>query len=476
VTTNNQSGTPTVPVPGIRRLRYEPALDGIRGVGAILVFIVHLGMVVPDTPSMATIVPGAYVFMDVFFVVSGFLITGLLLGEQAKAGRLHVPRFYKRRALRLLPALWAMLICHVIWAGIVGYPVVGGWNVERDSLLLAAIHGLNFRLDTVLAPVALGLPHLWSLAIEEQFYIVWPFVVMLLLPVSRSLQRTVAYLLGGIVLIGWHRYQLVSDGANWMRLYTHTDTRADWLLVGALAAYLWAHRKIPLTLIKPAGWAGAAFIALYTWKGRQDLSFNSKGGVHPHCDRRRVCRACRDGIRLESEAPADLRTAPPAWPGLLQRLPLARTGHGGSSAQRAPMVIGDAGGGQRRDHGRCGLPVVHSDRAAILANRPSSPPHPRVDHGHGGPPHPLDLLFTSGAGGDPSRWVESSRDFAELERAGCGGLWFTDHLFCDRETPDCLMMAAIAASHTDSCRVGVGVLQLPLRRSAPSRKRRRRSR
>lgn len=196
MTTNNQSGTPTVPVPGIRRLRYEPALDGIRGVGAILVFIVHLGMVVPDTPSMATIVPGAYVFMDVFFVVSGFLITGLLLGEQAKAGRLHVPRFYKRRALRLLPALWAMPICHVIWAGIVGYPVVGGWNVERDSLLLAAIHGLNFRLDTVLAPVALGLPHLWSLAIEEQFYIVWPFVVMLLLPVSRSLQRTVAYLLG----------------------------------------------------------------------------------------------------------------------------------------------------------------------------------------------------------------------------------------------------------------------------------------
>ena len=283
--TDRASTSAPAPHPGgtegirLQRLRYEPALDGIRGLGAILVFLVHLSMIViPAERSMPTFVTGAYIYMDVFFVVSGFLITSILIGEQAATGRVAIRSFYKRRAIRLLPALWVMLLGHVVWASIVGFDVVGGWRDERDSVLLAAVHLLNFRLDHVLAPVAVGLTHLWSLAIEEQFYIVWPVVVAVLLPIRRSLKRNVAYLVGGIAAIVWHRYRLADDGADWMRLYTYTDTRADSVLIGALIAYLWTHRVVPTAALKPAAWCGAAALALYTWKGRQDLEFNSKGG------------------------------------------------------------------------------------------------------------------------------------------------------------------------------------------------------
>lgn len=267
------------PVGPVRRLRYEPGLDGVRGIGAIFVVLVHLGMIViPATPSMPTIVPGAYVFMDLFFVVSGFLITNLLISEQHRTGRTSFGGFYLRRGLRLLPALWVMLLAHVIYAWAVGFDVVGGARVERDSIALAALYGINFRLDTVLSPVATGLTHLWSLGIEEQFYALWPLAVAFVLPVRRRLGINVAILGSAAASIAVYRFARTSAGDDWMRLYTHTDTRADSLLIGALTAYLWAWGKTSERVVTVGGYLSVAAIALYTWRGDQTWRLNSQIG------------------------------------------------------------------------------------------------------------------------------------------------------------------------------------------------------
>lgn len=263
----------------VKRLRYEPGLDGVRGIGAIFVMLVHLGMIViPDGPSMATIVPGAYVFMDLFFVVSGFLITNLLISEQHRTGRTSFGGFYLRRALRLLPALWVMLLAHVLYSWAVGFDVVGGARVERESIGLAALYGLNFRLDTVLSPVANGLTHLWSLGIEEQFYALWPLIIAFVLPIRRRLGVNVALLGTAAAGIAVYRFARTAAGDDWMRLYTHTDTRADSLLIGALTAYVWAWGRTSPRAVSVGGYLGAMAIAVYTWQGDQTWRVNSQIG------------------------------------------------------------------------------------------------------------------------------------------------------------------------------------------------------
>jgi peptidoglycan/LPS O-acetylase OafA/YrhL len=281
--TTTEDPTLAVSLHARRKLRYVPEFDGMRGLAAVFVVTVHLFMVViPDEGGLPNEIPGTFVFMDMFFVLSGFLITALLLREQHELGGVGLLAFYRRRAMRLIPALWALLAVHWVYATIQGPPEYPA-DVERRSVLSAAFYGLNFQMDTLLSPVARGLTQLWSLAVEEQFYVVWPLVVILLLPVRRPLRVVVPVLVALIAAVFVHRFLLWDDSmtqsTGWLRLYTHTDTRADSLMVGALAAYLWVHRRVPTArALKVTASLSIPLLLWFLFFVELDDSFAYKGG------------------------------------------------------------------------------------------------------------------------------------------------------------------------------------------------------
>lgn len=205
------------------RLGHRPALDGLRAIFVVLVLAVHSGI-----PFMQ----GAGLGVDCFFVLSGFLITSLLLQEWNARGSISLKRFYIRRALRLLPALYAMLALAGLIT-VVSLKGEGAIATER-GIMLSAVYASNWVV--VLFPdfsIGLGLmSHSWSLAVEEQFYLVWPFVLLGLLFLrlkGRPLVISIAFL--AILSAVW-RFWLLENGTFTARLDFGSDTRADGLLIG----------------------------------------------------------------------------------------------------------------------------------------------------------------------------------------------------------------------------------------------------
>jgi peptidoglycan/LPS O-acetylase OafA/YrhL len=165
------------------KLGRRPALDGLRGVAILFVLLNHLVFLVPPNIQLFT---GGFFGVDIFFVLSGFLITSLLLEEHARAGRISLTSFYRRRAFRLFPALWALLIATFVfsrmtpWAA-ANYPLTSEWHALVAVLLYLA--NWAFLLHS---PGAFGVGQLWSL-IEEQFYLVWPVALIILLKINRPM-------------------------------------------------------------------------------------------------------------------------------------------------------------------------------------------------------------------------------------------------------------------------------------------------
>jgi peptidoglycan/LPS O-acetylase OafA/YrhL len=228
----------------VRRLAYVPALDGLRGLAVLLVIAFHY----TGKPF------GGGYGVDLFFVLSGFLITTLLLEERAANGRIGLGAFYLRRARRLFPALAALLCAYLVYNAI----------LNRDALGTVADYGLYFgNIYFVISHKAdnTGLGHLWSLAEEEQFYLLWPMLLLLLARTKRPL-----YWIGALVLaLIAYRSALIVHGANMTRLYRAPDTHSEGLLLGAALAILrqkgfvageWAG-KLGLALTIPTALAGA---------------------------------------------------------------------------------------------------------------------------------------------------------------------------------------------------------------------------
>ena len=247
---------------GIRReattARFRPDVEGLRAVAIAAVLLCHAGL-----PFAA----GGYVGVDVFFVISGFLITRLLLGELERTGSVSLLRFYARRAKRLLPLLLVVLCVVVVISRLLLSPVQGA-EVSGD-VVSSAFYVVNWRFaGQSVDYFAQGLEpspvqHLWSLAIEEQFYIVWPSLMLLLaLPWAlrgfspRSvLWVAVTVILGVSLAFGAH---LTVDQPS--AAYFSTFGRAWELALGASLALLGAF-SLPPRLAAPLGWAGLAAIA-----------------------------------------------------------------------------------------------------------------------------------------------------------------------------------------------------------------------
>ena len=243
-----------------RALGYVAAFDGVRGVAVQIVLLSHLNVILPIPRIL--VVPGAVVPLDMFFVLSGFLITALLLREQLTSGRLDVLAFYQRRALRLFPALFAVVIAHALYAWLAGLPR----DLELTSLRSILFYFANWQM--AFAPkdflggavFAEGLQHLWSLSVEEQFYLVWPLVVLSFIGARRRFGNVAAGLLAIIALIGLYRALLFYNGDPWSAVLTRTDTRADALLVGAFLAFVWTRRREPTQWLRPAAWGAVAIL------------------------------------------------------------------------------------------------------------------------------------------------------------------------------------------------------------------------
>jgi peptidoglycan/LPS O-acetylase OafA/YrhL len=224
------------------RLGYHRALDGLRGVCILLVVVLHTYR----SAYFGDVTTGwgraAAIGVDGFFVLSGFLITSILLEEWERSRALNLKKFYARRALRLLPALFAVLVATVAYSWIVGPPAYGR-RTTQDSLI-ALFYSSNWaQIIDVQRPGVFG--HTWSLSIEEQFYLLWPITLLWLLRRASSRESLCCWVSFGVFLSAALRVVLIIAGAEWRRVYYGTDTRADSLLLGTVVAVLFCYAMVP---------------------------------------------------------------------------------------------------------------------------------------------------------------------------------------------------------------------------------------
>lgn len=225
-----------------QRTGYLPGLDGLRALAVLLVIAYHL---------WPQYVAGGYIGVDIFFVISGFLITSLLIREHAEKGSINLGQFWLRRARRLLPALLvviglsstaALMIGGDVLVGI-GRQIIGALTFSNNWVEIAA--GTNY--------FSLASPHLftnfWSLAVEEQFYAIWPFVIVAILAIPTLIKRfrtgltlSIVMSLGSAVLMA-----VIINPADPTRVYYGTDTHAFGLMIGASLAF-WGNARYQAAL------------------------------------------------------------------------------------------------------------------------------------------------------------------------------------------------------------------------------------
>jgi peptidoglycan/LPS O-acetylase OafA/YrhL len=238
---------------GVERVGYRPALDGLRAVAIGLVIWHHttVALLRPGTGR----VYGGFLGVDVFFVLSGFLITNLLIDRHETTGRIALAPFYRRRAVRLLPALVVFLAADTVVASL------SGWDMAAQArTVAAALAYVTNWAPTFGWELAKQDPHLWTLAVEEQFYLIWPLLLAGLLRLRAD--RRVPILVAAFVGVGlWRAFLLIHGVEAYPELYQRTDTRIDTLLAGAiLALVLRRGRRGSDRLTAAAGIVGAVVL------------------------------------------------------------------------------------------------------------------------------------------------------------------------------------------------------------------------
>jgi len=256
-------------------------VQGLRALAVIIVITNHL----LGYPA------GGFIGVDVFFVISGYLITGLLLREHARAGRISIRGFYARRARRILPASAVVLAATVMASAMV--LVASRASTAVIDAFWAAIFLGNWRMAaTGTDYFQLGLPpspvqHFWSLSVEEQFYFVWPILLIGVLAIAASRRLTtggtrslVAVVLAAIVGLSFV-WALVETVSNPTLAYFSTFSRVWELGIGALAATVVMRRftELPAPVRAAASWIGIAGIVASALLVREDVGFPAPGAL-----------------------------------------------------------------------------------------------------------------------------------------------------------------------------------------------------
>ena len=253
-------------------------LDGVRAVAVVAVIVYHLW------PAR---LPGGFLGVDVFFVISGFLITTLLLRERARTGRVDLAGFWLRRARRLLPALVVVVVVSIVAAALVdrdllvgiGRQVLGAATFSTNWVEIG--HGADY-FDATSPPLFLTF---WSLAVEEQFYVVWPLALLGFLVVARRPDRRVWLALGlagasAVLMAVWF-----TPGSNPTRVYYGTDTHLAGLMIGVAVALAFhgdvgvVARNRWLVLRRWTGFVALAGIVVLFFLVESAATFTYRGGI-----------------------------------------------------------------------------------------------------------------------------------------------------------------------------------------------------
>ncbi|MBG9685715.1 acyltransferase family protein [Bacillus mycoides] len=260
--------------------RYMVGLDSLRGLAILGVILYHINF---------NWMPGGFLGVTVFFVLSGYLITDILAMEWKRNKRIDLKKFWLSRARRLLPAMFVMLVITLAWITIFHSSLLE--KMCGDSL--AALfyvsnwwyiyHKLSyFDNFNQLSP----LNHFWSLAVEEQFYAVWPFIISLGFYHIKKQSRMILLICLGAVASALAMAILYEPGTDPSRIYYGTDTRAFSLLIGAALALLWPSNRLANKIIPKArlildvvGGTALIIILLMFWKTNQYDPFLYNGGM-----------------------------------------------------------------------------------------------------------------------------------------------------------------------------------------------------
>jgi peptidoglycan/LPS O-acetylase OafA/YrhL len=274
-----------MPEPITRGERYMPGLDGLRAIAVLAVIAFHLDF------GWA---PGGLLGVGIFFTLSGYLITDILLAQFARRGAIRLGRFWLGRARRLLPALFLMLLVVLAWVTIFG-------PAQPDQFRKAVVSAIFYvnNWQQIAANVSYfarfapeqPLNHLWSLSVEEQFYIVWPFILLIGLKLIRDRQgnglrprlalATIALAIASSIEMA----VLYHPSLDPSRVYYGTDTRAAGLLFGAALAMVWPSRRLKKGITPQArkvldgmGCVGLLIIAFMIWRTGEFSQFLYRGG------------------------------------------------------------------------------------------------------------------------------------------------------------------------------------------------------
>ena len=283
----------------LSKVPYLPGLDGMRALAVVAVMIYH---------ASSDWLSGGFLGVEVFFVISGYLITLLLMEEVERTGRIDLAGFWIRRARRLLPALFAMLFLLLTYTWLFKPDTLGKLRGDMLGGLFYVMNwyqiwvGQGYSAAGDFAP----LRHLWSLAVEEQFYLLWPLVMLVLLRRNgtRSLAKTARWLVLGALAVtvlmavlyqpGRIQECSISPDAYWTvgerciskadTLYLSTITRAGGLLLGAAFAMIWRPVAIMRGPLRDAGRlldivavVGLGLLAFFCWR----LAFITPDGADP---------------------------------------------------------------------------------------------------------------------------------------------------------------------------------------------------
>ena len=259
---------------------YMPGLDGLRAISVLAVIAYHLNL------SWA---PGGFLGVGVFFVLSGYLITDQLIAQWQDTQRLDLKNFWMRRLRRLMPGLFLMLGIVSLYLFLFDRSMLISL---KGDLLSAVLYFNNWWLifhqvsyfESFGPPSPIG--HLWSLAIEEQFYLLWPLILALLLRFTSQRSKLVLFTIIGAAASVVAMALIYDAGTDPSRVYYGSDTRAFALLIGAVLAMVWPSRRLPKQLPRKSrfildlvGAAGLFGIILIIWRTNEYNASLYLGGL-----------------------------------------------------------------------------------------------------------------------------------------------------------------------------------------------------